>query len=475
MIGLKELFALSPILITVATAVIVMLSVSVKRHHFLNATLTVIGLNAALIVTFLLRSQFVVGFPVTDLLIIDQDALFGFSCVLVATLGCATLLHAYLEGLHDNKEEMYLLLLVAAVGGMILVSARNLMSFFIGLELVSIPVYGMIGYLLKDQRSLEASVKYLVLSAAASTFLLFGMALIYAETGSLGFAELAAAAHAGPPLMLMGLTMMIIAVAFKLSLAPFHLWTPDVYQGAPAPVGAFLATVSKIAVFLVVLRFWTQLNLSQSALFTTVLAVLAGISIIAGNLLALRQANIKRLLAYSSIAHFGYLLIALIAGNDLTSETVMLYLTTYLAASLGAFGVLTLLSSPHRGNDAQSLADIRGLFWQRPYLAAILTVSILSMAGIPMTAGFIAKFLVVATGIQSGLWWLIGVLVLGSAIAIYYYLRVIVSMFLAVPGERRMDAAKDWGQQSGGIITLALALFLLAAGLYPQPLLDLFH
>jgi NADH-quinone oxidoreductase subunit N len=466
-IDANQLLALAPILIVTATAVLVMLAVSVRRHHFFNATLSVAGLNVALAVTFWFwfTNHFPEPLEITSLLILDRYALFGTTAVLVATLGCATLCHAYLEGLTENREEMYLLLLIGVIGGMVLSGARHMGSFFIGLELMSVPLYGMIGYLVKDRRSLEASLKYLVLSAGGSVFLLFGMALIYAHTGSLAFTSLAGQATA--PLVATGVAMILIAVAFKLSLVPFHLWTPDVYHGAPAPVGAFLATVSKIAVVLVLRRWWVAAELGNEPLFTTVLAVLAGASIIGGNLLALQQNNIKRLLGYSSIAHFGFLLAALIAGNELSAEAVMLYLVTYNAATMGAFGVATLLSSPYRGDDAQTLGDLRGLFWQRPILAAVMTVSVLSLAGVPLTAGFIAKFFVIASSMRAELWWLVGALVLGSAIGIFYYL------FLAAPTRRRLDAERDWGQHSGGFMTLALALFTLAVGVYPQPLLDL--
>lgn len=206
---------------------------------------------------------------------------------------------------------------------------------------------------------------------------------------------------------------------------------------------------------------------------SSLVAVLAAVSVIGGNLLALLQNNVKRLLGYSSIAHFGFLLAALIAGNAFSQEAIFVYLLTYMAATLSAFGVATLLSSPYRGDDAQTLGDLRGLFWQRPFLSAVMTVSLLSLGGVPLTAGFIAKFYVIASTVRSELWWLAAVLVVGSAIGIFYYLRVMVSMFLAVPGRRRLDAERDWGQRSGGVMTLALALFTIAAGLYPQPLLDL--
>ena len=467
----EQLQALAPLILLTITAVVVMLSVSVRRHHFLNATLTVVGLNAALLATFWLREHLQMPLDITPLLVFDRYASFGAMATIIATLGCATLCHAYLDGLQDNREEMYLLLLVGAAGGLVLSGARHMGSLFLGLELLSVPLYGMIGYLVKDRRSLEASIKYLVLSATASLFILFGIALIYAETGSLAFMPLAT--EAGSGLVATGIALMLIGIAFKLSLVPFHLWTPDVYQGAPAPVGAFLATVSKIAVALALMRWWESANLGARPVFATLLAALAAASVLGGNLLALQQNNLKRLLGYSSIAHFGFLLAALLSGHDFSADAVLLYLITYMAASMGAFGVATLLSSPYRGDDAQTLADLRGLFWQRPVLAAVMTVSVLSLAGVPLTAGFIAKFWVIASTVRAEMWWMVAALVIGSAIGIFYYLRVMVSLFLAAPGRRRLDADLHWGQRSGGIMTLALTLATLAVGVYPQPLIDL--
>lgn len=470
-----HIVALSPLLITAFTAVVVMLSVAWRRHHFFNATLAVIGLNAALVATLIAWGQFEQSIMVTELMVIDRYALSSIGMLLAMTLGCATMYHAYLEGVRDNREEMYLLLTIAACGAIVLVSSAHLATVFIGLELMSIPVYGMVGYLYKDKRSLEASLKYLVLSAAASAFMLFGMALIYAKSGSLAFSALSqlyAAGEMNSVLIETGLALLLIGLAFKLSLVPFHLWTPDVYQGAPAPVGAFLATVSKIAVVLVLVRLWIVFALPQVESFRVIVTALAVLSIIGGNLLALMQNNIKRLLGYSSIAHLGYLLAAIVASNGLTIETVLLYVLTYGAATLAAFGVTTLLSSPYRGDDAQTLSDIRGLFWQRPYLAAVMTVALLSLAGIPLTGGFIAKFYVIATAMADELWVLLAALVVGSAIGIYYYLRVMISLYLAPPGRRRLDAPRNWGQQAGGIVTMALALFIVAVGIYPQPLLD---
>ena len=271
--------------------------------------------------------------------------------------------------------------------------------------------------------------------------------------------------------MQIGVGMMLVGLAFKLSLVPFHLWTPDVYEGAPAPVSAFLATASKVAVFAVLLRLYQVSPAFADGWLGGLLSLLAVASILFGNLLALLQSNLKRLLGYSSIAHFGYLLIALIASKGIASEAIGVYLFTYVLTSLGAFGVVTLMSTPFQGRDCDALFEYRGLFWRRPYLTAALATMMLSLAGIPLTAGFIGKFYVIAAGVESQQWWLLGTLIVGSAIAVFYYLRVMVAMFLVEPNLQRRDAPLNWAQRAGGIMLLAVAGLTVLLGVYPQPLL----
>ncbi|SHM44402.1 NADH dehydrogenase subunit N [Pseudomonas punonensis] len=479
----QHLIALLPLLVTCATVVVVMLAIAWKRSHTMTFVLSVIGLNAALL--SLLPTIGVTPLQVTPLMQIDTFACYYMALVLIATLACVTLTHAYLgeakvndgqtKGYPRNREEMYLLLLLSAAGGLVLVSTEHLAGLFIGLELLSVPTYGMIAYAYFNKRSLEAGIKYMVLSAAGSAFLLFGMALLYADAGSLSFAQIGAslAGASGSQLVQIGIGMMLIGLAFKLSMVPFHLWTPDVYEGAPAPVAAFLATASKVAVFAVLLRLYQLSPATAGGWLNDLLTVIAIASILFGNLLALVQNNLKRLLGYSSIAHFGYLLVALIASKGLAVEAIGVYMATYVLTSLGAFGVITLMSTPYNGRDADALYEYRGLFWRRPYLTAVLTVMMLSLAGIPLTAGFIGKFYVIAAGVQAQLWWLIGALILGSAIAVFYYLRVMVTLFLNEPNLQRHDAPFNWGQRAGGIMLMLVAALAFILGVYPQPLLDL--
>ena len=314
---LTNVIALAPLLIICATIVAVIGTIAVGRHHFTAATITVVGLNAALI--SLLGVLQVTPLEVTPLFIIDNYSVLFGAIVLVASLACSTLAHAYLETLPDRREEFYVLLLCSAGGALALIAARHMASLFIGLELLSVPLYGMVAYTYRDRISLEAGLKYMVLSGAASAFLLFGMALLYAASGTLVFAELAEAAPdgVGSTWMLAGVGMMVVALAFKLSLVPFHLWTPDVYQGGPGPATTFLATASKVAVFLVLLRLFQSTLAFHENWWHDLLGFIAVVTMLVGNLLALTQNDLKRLLGYSSIAHFGYLLVALVVNEGL--------------------------------------------------------------------------------------------------------------------------------------------------------------
>jgi len=472
----QHLIALLPLLIVGLTVVVVMLSIAWRRDHFLNATLSVIGLNAALI------SLWFVGqagaMDVTPLMRVDGYAMLYTGLVLVASLATCTFAYPWLQGYNDNRDEFYLLVLIASLGGILLANANHLASLFLGIELISLPLFGLVGYAYRQKRSLEASIKYTILSAAASSFLLFGMALVYANTGNLSFVTLASSVAnnmLGEPLLLIGLGLMIVGLGFKLSLVPFHLWTPDVYQGSPAPVSTFLATASKIAIFAVVMRLFLYVPVTESESVRVVLGLIAFVSIIFGNLMALNQSNIKRLLGYSSIAHLGYLMVALIAVQDGTFSLVAVgvYLTGYLFSSLGAFGIVSLMSSPYRGSDADSLFSYRGLFWHKPVLSAVMTVMMLSLAGIPMTLGFIGKFYIISVGVESHLWWLTAAVVIGSAIGLYYYLRVTVSLYLSAPQQLNRDTPSNWALSAGGIVVLISAIMVLVLGIYPQPLISL--
>ena len=405
---------------------------------------------------------------VMSLLVLDQYALFYIGLILGATFAIAILCHGYLERHAETREELYVLLLVATLGSMVLVASSHFVSFFLGLEILSVALYALSAYLHTRRRPIEAGVKYLILAGSSSAFLLFGMALIYAQLGTMDLSRLEGllVGAQNSPLVLAGLTFIVTGIGFKLGVVPFHLWTPDVYEGAPAPVTAFIATISKGAIFALLLRYFYTIGAQHFRAVFVLFAIIAIASMLIGNLMALLQNNVKRILAYSSIAHMGYLLVAFEASGGMASEAVAFYLVAYFITTVGAFGVVTILSDEER--DADTLEDYAGLFWRRPVLASIFTLMVLSLAGIPVTAGFLAKFYVVTAGASAGIWALILILVISSVIGLFYYLRIVATLYA-----RRPEAAPHAEPHSiaGRYVLLALTILLIWFGVYPAPLL----
>ena len=472
-----QLMALMPILMLSLTAVVLMIQASIKRDQGLAWWITAIGFLLTLWGAGYAR-EFTQ--PVTMLLMVDDWGLFFTTLILVASLVTLILSKDSFSPEGERKEEYYLLLVLSVLGAVVLIQSSHMASLLLGMELMGVALYGMIAFPEKGELPLEAAIKYLVLSACASAMLLFGFALIYAATGDLsygGTGAKAAAAFSQEPLVLMaGSAMVLAGLGFKLSVAPFHMWTPDVYQGAPTPVTGFLATVSKGAVFVALTRFYLDGQLYQYDSLIMALSVVAMASMLVGNWLALRQDNIKRLLAYSSIAHFGYLLIVLIAlaaaqstmSSELIGQAITFYLAAYIVTTLAAFTVIANLAGE---DDSKSmLSAFEGLFWRNPVQASALTVAMLSFAGIPLTAGFIGKFYLIMLSIQSQLWVLLGALVLGSAIAIYYYLRIIFAMSKTSGTMIKTESRAALGAQD--IVAALLLLLVLALGSWPQPFIE---
>ena len=463
------LIAILPLLLLSGTAVGLMLIITIHRSHLVALGLTLLGLAAAFRSLWIAAE--IVPQRVTPLLMIDQYALFYFGMIIAATLAVAGLAYGYLEQQAVEKEEFYILLVTAALGAAVLAASSHFVSFFLGLEVLSISLYALNAYIYPRKAALEAGIKYLVLAAASAAFLLFGMALIYAAVGTMEFGHMAELMMetAGPnrTLLLPGLAMIITGMAFKLALAPFHMWTPDVYQGAPPPVAAFIATVSKGGMFALLLRYFYRVELHNYQPVVVVFTIIAIASMLGGNLLALQQSNVKRILAYSSIAHMGYVLVAFIASGELAVQAVTFYLVAYFVTIIGAFGVVTVLSNGEE--DAESLEAYRGLFWRRPALAGVMTAMLLSLTGIPVTAGFIGKFYVVAAGASSSAWALIIILVVSSVIGAFYYLRVIFALYAGAPEDRGAEAAPRMALGSSVLVVLTVLLIWL--GVYPAPLL----
>lgn len=474
-----ELFALLPLFILGGASVVVMLAIAVRRSHALTLVITLVGLAAAFASLFWVAPHAPVH--ASSLLIIDKYALFYMGLVISATFAVAVLCYGYFERREGDPEELYVLLLIAALGSAVLVASSHFISFFLGLELLSVALYVLNAYLRTRRFPIEAGVKYLILASSSAAFLLFGMALVYSELGTMDFAkirtEALTSASANHAILLAGTALIITGFGFKLALVPFHLWTPDIYEGAPAPVTAFVATVSKGAMFALLLRYFSWSGSHHFGAVFVVFTIIAIASMIAGNLLAMMQDNVKRILAYSSIAHMGYILVAFQAGGELASEVVAFYLVAYFITIIGAFGVVSVISGEKR--DADSLADYRGLFWRRPALAAVFTGMLLSLAGIPLTAGFLAKFYIITAATSSAVWLLVFVLVVTSVFGLYYYLRVIVAMYSGIGhGEAAEGASSSLVPKlslSSGIILAVLTILLVWVGVYPSTLFHIVH
>jgi NADH-quinone oxidoreductase subunit N len=465
-----DFVALFPLMIVSATAVLLMLSIAIWRNHRAAAAISLIGLAAGL--GSLPFASSVAPRQVTGFLILDSYSFLYMAILLISSVFVFLFAYDYLNRRQEHREEFYLLVLLATTGAMVLAASSNFASFFLGLELLSVALYALIAYIRAERVAIEAGIKYLVLAASSSSILLFGLALIYSESGSMKLSQFTAMTsstdHARSVLLLAGLVLTLTGIGFKLAVVPFHLWTPDVYEGAPLPVTAFIATVSKGGMFALLLRWFYPQGEGLAGASGLVLLIIAIASMLTGNLLALRQTNVKRILAYSSIAHMGYLLVALLAGGTLGASAATYYLMAYLVTILGAFGTMTILSGSRW--EASSLDSYRGLFWRRPLVAAVFTTMLLSLAGIPLTAGFLGKFYILTAGASQSRWVLLFTLVVSSTIGLFYYLRILVVMY-GRPGEPATIA-------SGGTLslplpaTLALAVltglvFLL--GLYPTP------
>ena len=474
--------ALLPWMATAGLALVLLVVIAFFRRHGAAFWVSLIGLVwvAATLPMAAREAPVRIG----DVLLVDRFALLYAGLLVAATFAVVLLGRRFWDRRLAEPEaeagELYVLLVTSLLGGMVLVAATHLVTFFLGLETLSVGLYTLIAYRRQGERSTEAGLKYLILAGASSAFMLFGMALLYAALGTMGLEEMVArttgaggGAHGlDSVLALGGLALVLVGIGFKLALVPFHLWTPDVYEGAPAPVTAFVATVSKGAVFGLLLRWSATAGVAWGHPLLVMLAPVAVASMIAGNLLALFQENLKRLLAYSSIAHLGYALVALLAlpaAGGVAAEAVTFYLAAYFVTILGAFGIVAALSD--EGGEAETIDHVRGLFWRRPWLAALLTAMLLSLAGIPLTAGFVAKFYAAAAAVQGARWVLVLVLALTSAIGLFYYLRVVVAMFSSAD-ETAPPTTLPAVAPAAGLALVALAALLVWLGTWPAPIID---
>ncbi len=468
--NLADLIALLPLLALIAAALAVLAAAAVRRTTNAAAWISLIGLGAALAGVLAIGGRG--SSSVAGLIVSDRYSLF-FTALIVGTSFVVCLLSmSYWRGRRGRREEYYLLLLTASIGAIVAVSSTHYVSFVLGLEILSVSFFVLVAYRRGSAAALEAGMKYLVLAGASTAFLLFGVALIYAEVGSLRFQDAVTAMAIGPGLVAgAGIGLFLVGVGFKMSLVPFHLWTPDVFQAAPAPVVAYIATVSKGAIFALLLRYVPAVALHRSGGLVAAVTVISVLSMVAGNLLALKQRSIRRLLAYSSIAHMGYLLVALLASGDQGAAAAGYYLVVYFLATLGVFGVVVL--HPGEGGRTDDLEDFRGLAFRRPGLAAVMAVGMLSLAGLPISGGFIGKFYILRAGVWKGMFALAGVLVGASIIGLFYYLRVVAALFTAEQPAGGFSGVVGRAWSASGVMIGLLIAALIVLGVYPGPLLRL--
>lgn len=469
-----DAIALLPLLALAGTSIIALLSISIHRSYRLVFGITLLGLACSLALCAI--TYRVVPHRVTALMVIDPYGLYYFGLFIAASLGITLFSYDYWKRHGGFREEYYVLLLLGTLGAMVLAVSTHFASFFLGLELLSSAIYVLSAYDRHSHIGTEASIKYLILAGVSSAFILFGMALVYAALGSMRVADVATAVvngFTGNLLFTVGLGMILVGLGFKLALFPFFLWAPDVFQGAPAVVTAFIATVSKGAILALLVRYFTPLQIANTPSFLLLFTALAISTMFAGNFLALLQGNLKRLLAYSSVAHFGYLLVAFIAGGSLGIIAITFYLTAYFVTTLGAFGVIAVVSNGQ--HDVDEVADYRGLAWRRPWLTGMLTACLLSLAGLPLTAGFVGKFILAASGVGARLWALVIILVINSGISVYYYLRVIRELYRQpeVPVKDVATSIKISSIWVGEATLAVLGVLLVGLGVYPSPVLRL--
>ncbi len=458
------------LIITITAMILLLLSFGVRsRSKELIPYLSLVGIIIALVYTLALWGRQEYGFQ--NFLILDNYALF-FKIVFLLTAALTILMSIrYLQEEGFDYGEYYALILFATVGMMLMAAAADLIIIFLGLETFSLSIYVLAGFFRNQPKANESALKYFLLGAFSSGFLLYGIALIYGATGTTNLKKIYDFVSKIPalpdPLLLIGMALLIVGFGFKVASVPFHMWTPDVYEGAPTSITAFMSVGPKAAGFAAFLRVFLYALSSLQTDWSWVLWVLAVLTMTLGNIVAIAQKNIKRMLAYSSIAHAGYILVAMVAANELGVASILYYILAYAFMNLGAFAVVILYG--RKGEENINISDYSGLASKYPLLALAMAIFMFSLAGIPPTAGFVGKFYIFSAAVKAGYIWLAIIGVLNSALSVYYYLRVTVMMYMRpVEKEIKLEPAPAL------IIVLIIAVFAtLQIGIVPSPYLDL--
>jgi NADH-quinone oxidoreductase subunit N len=471
--GVVDLRPAVPALIVALSGLVVLLAQAFtpKGKPSPSLALGLTGLLGALVSIGLMSGGRGVGAEMGDSLVADTFALAFQALILAVGVVSALLSAPYLKATGLDRGEHYALMLFSLVGMMGLVSTTELVSLFVALEIMSVALYGLAGVRRDRPESQEAALKYFVTGAFSSAFFLYGVALLYGVSGSTRLERISQAVTALPAdgrgLCLLGVGFLLVGFGFKVASVPFHMWAPDVYEGAPTTVTAFMAAGVKVAAFGALLRVFGRALAPVAGDWQPAVAALAIVTMVVGNLAALAQTNVKRMLAYSSIAHAGYLLTALVAPFGVAVPAVLFYLVGYAAVSLGGFGALGALAKD--GREPVSFSDLNGLSTRRPALAAALTVFLVSLAGVPVSAGFLGKLYLFSAAVNAGYVGLAVVGVLMSVVSAYYYLHVVVAMYMKEP-----FSEDPWGNVAPTATAAlgAAVLVVLGFGVFPAPLVE---
>jgi len=455
------------IAVTIAAVVVLLVGVRIDDEDSEGlGWLSLAGLGIAFVLSLALVGQ---GQDVTfaGAIALDKFTTYFYLVILLAAGVTVLLSLDYVRELGLPGAEYYSMILFATLGMMLMAAASDLIIIFLGLETMSICVYVLAGMARRDAKSSEAALKYFMLGAFSTGFLLYGIALLYGATGTIKLVGISTAlrGHAAhDPLLLLGLGMMLIGFGFKVAAVPFHMWTPDVYEGAPTSVTAFMAAGVKLAAFAGFLRIFMAHLWPVRAEWAMVLWAMAALTMVGGNLIAVVQSNIKRMLAYSAIAHAGYIMVAMTAGGPSGGSAILFYLLGYAFTNLGAFAVIIALA--RRGEAHDAISDLRGLATRHPLLAASMALLMLSLTGVPPLAGFIGKFYIFAAALEAGYLWLVIIAVISSVISAYYYIGVIVAMYMDEGGV----TVAPLGNRPGLVAAVAIAaIATVLIGVYPGP------
>ena len=473
--------AVAPLIILCAGALVLLTVAALTPAKWPRGTSTIItvvaGVGAALSsvalhgrVTDVDRGPFT---AIAGAITVDAFSIFLTVVICTGVVLAALLSDDYLRREGLDGPELHALLLLSATGGIVMAMANDLIVLFLGLETLSIALYVLAGFHLRRAESQEAAMKYFVLGAFSSAFLLYGIAVTYGATGSTNLSSINAFLSTNVlesnGLLLAGFALMLVGLGFKVSAVPFHLWTPDVYQGAPTPITAFMASASKAAAFAAVIRVFTVTFDLYRLDWTPIVWTLAVLSLVVGALLAIVQTDVKRMLAYSSISHAGFILIGIEAATTRGTQASLFYLLAYTFMVVGSFGVATIVG--RTGDARHSLDDYRGLATARPALALALGVFLLAQAGVPLTTGFLAKLYVIGAAAESHSYALALVAMVSSVIAAFMYLRIVVSMYMSDPEDGAEPAALRI-PFAAGLAILMCVTFTLVAGIAPDPVVD---